>query len=587
MSGGSAKVWTRRRGCDVDRTVKRILNFPRAVLSALTCGDRDIALPVLLSISLGLCLYQLNWGLPNGNFSWAADALGPLSVLSIARRSLSTFNSGWFWYKYPFGFPLLLLIAYAPYLAFLVVTGQLSNPSSTYPYGFADAEQALFTMAMLGRLVNVALIVGTVALVYGLARRFGDRNSACFAGWFAATAYPLIFYAHTTNQDAAYLFWLTLTLWATVVAIDSDDRWPYVTLGIGAAMAMATKEQGIGLLAALAVVILVGRFRRQPDDRPLLGRLGGAVWNRQIGAALAATLLATLVGNNALVNPMGIVNRILDLTGHPIPGISSRLTPLKFALFKGAAKEIWYLRQLFDVTVSTFGLPLFLFGCIGLVGLATLNRRAVFCLVWPMLTYYYVSLRTHDLLALRYALPLVPILSVGAGWLASALVRRARILGAVAVGVLLVLSLAQGMELLYLLRTDSRYQAESWLQANASPGSRIEFYQKPVYVPRLSGFDGRAVPLAERTPEGLGSRQPQFIVLSSAGRKSITHYWNPAWEEGKLLLEQPAARAMLDSIEDGQAGYEVVATFQQQPRLLRNRITSLCPEITIYRRIGR
>ncbi|HYD50195.1 MAG TPA: hypothetical protein VEB21_17690, partial [Terriglobales bacterium] len=368
----------------------------------------------------------------------------------------------------------------------------------------------------------------------------------------------------------------------TIVAIEGERRWPYVLVGTGAAMAMATKEQGIGLLAALAIVILIMRYRQQPATLSAPQRLWGALWSRAIAAGLIATVVATLIGNNALINPMGVVNRILDLTGHPIPGMSSRLTPLHFALFKGAAKESWYLRQLVDVTSSSFGIPIFLCAVAGLAYIAAVHRRASWCLLFPTAVYYFISLRTHDLLTLRYTLPLLPILAVTAGAVCAAAMRRLGRPAHVVVALLAVFSLAQGLDLLWLLRHDSRYQAEAWLAENARRGSRIEYYQKPVYVPRTFGFEGRSVPIDERSVEGVRARQPELIILSSAGRKSITHYWNPKWEEGQLLLERAEARAMLQAIESGELGYRKVASFRQSPLLLRNRITSLAPEITIY-----
>lgn len=526
--------------------VRLFLRPVRALIRELCNGDADPGLYLVIAVSLLLCAFHLHWGLPNGNFSWAADALGPLSVLSIAKRSLSKFNSGWFWYKYPFGYPLILLAIYAPYLGWLVLSGQLSNPSTVYPYGFADPERALFVLAMLGRSVNVLLIVATVALTYAMARRFFGVWEARLAAWFVATAYPMVFYAHTTNQDAAYVLWLTLAVWATIVGAEgAHRRWPFAVLGFAAAMAMATKEQGFALLLTLPFLLAIALYHRTTVTLPWPSRLWQVLWNRGALALLLATVGTTLIANNALINPQGVLNRILDLTGHPIAGISSRLTPIKFALFKGVDKELWYLRQLYDVTESTFGLPLFLIAIAGLVYLIVAQRRAAAFLLIPALAYYFVSLRTHDLLALRYVLPLLPILAVAAATLLMRVRRSAGSFVNVVVALLCLVSLARAVEMNVLLRTDSRYQAEDWLAQQAPDHASIEFYQKPVYVPRLSAFAARQIPLDERTIDGVAVRKPDFIVLSSAGRKSITHFWNPDWTKGSLLLERPDRKSVV------------------------------------------
>jgi len=558
----------------------------RAARQAITNGDADRAFPLILAISLVLSGYHLQWGLPNGNFSWAADALGPLSVLSIARRSLSKLNSGWFWYKYPFGYPMLLLAAYAPYLGWLVVTGQLRNPTTVYPYGFADAETAMFVLAMLGRVVNVILVVATVAVTYGIGHRLGGRNVARLAAWLVGTSYPMIFYAHTTNQDAAYVFWLALAMWAVIVAGEEmSRRWPFVVLGVAAAMAMATKEQGFGLLLVLPLLLAWQMYRAVPSEVSGARRWVAALWNGGSLALVVATLVTTLIANNALINPQGVINRILDLTGHPVPGISSRLTPIKFSLFKGIDKELWYLRQLVDVTESSFGLPIFALAVVGLIYLVVAQRRAALLLLVPALAYYVVSLRTHDLLALRYALPLLPILAVAAAFVVLAAQRRMPHVGNVAIALVAVLSLARGVEMDILLRTDPRYAAEGWLAQNARAGAALEFYQKPVYVPRFPGLQARQVPLDDRSIDGVATRRPEYIVLSSAGRRSITHYWNPDWRQGSLMLERPEARDLLRALEAEELPYRRVAEFSQTPWLIRQRITSLCPRITIYERL--
>ncbi len=563
----------------------RLQRSVRALVRELTNGDSDPVFFVIVAASLVLCGYHLTWGLPNGNNSWANDALGPLSVLNVAKRSLSTFNSGWFWYKYPFGYPLLLLAVYAPYLAWLVATGQLKNPSTIYPYGFADAESALYTLALLGRCLNLVLIVGTVVLTYAIGHRLLGRSTARLAAWFVVTAYPIVYYAHTTNQDAAYLFWLTLCVWATIVCAQGvEKRWPFVVLGAAAAMAMATKEQGFALLLALPIVLVPSLYGAQPASRARGRRAWRAVWNRGTRAALVAAVVTMLIASNAIVNPQGVVNRFLDLTGHPIKGLSSRLTPLKFSLFKGVEKELFYLRQLGDVTESSFGLPLLIVAVAGVVYLLWAQRRAATFLLVPALAYYFISLRTHDLLVLRYALPLFPILAVVAAAVCVAWIGRMRTIGMAVVSLLCLLGLARAIEVDFLMRTDSRYQAEAWVAQHVPAGSSVEFYQKPVYAPRFPALQARQIPLEERTIAGIENRRPDLIVVSSASRKGITHLWNPDWTKGSLMIERPAARTFLDALESGKLSYQRVAEFSQQPKLLRLRITSLCPRITLYRR---
>jgi len=207
-------------------------------------------------------------------------------------------------------------------------------------------------------------------------------------------------------------------------------------------------------------------------------------------------------------------------------------------------------------------------------------------LLVPAAVQYYLPLRTLDLITLRYTLPLSVILAVCAAALCvRALAASRRWLPAALVISLCVLGLARGIDLDVVLRNDSRYQAEAWMRAHATEAGTVEIYQKPVYLPRLKEMSVDEVPLEQRTEEGIAKRRPDFVVISSAAKKGITHRWNPDWRQGHtLLVEQPEAAAFLDALEKERLPYRAVARFVQRPALLRVRITSLCPRITIYQR---
>ncbi|MBZ5564720.1 MAG: hypothetical protein LAP13_20150, partial [Acidobacteriia bacterium] len=92
--------------------------------------------------------------------------------------------------------------------------------------------------------------------------------------------------------------------------------------------------------------------------RPGWQRWWTAAWNRSTLLGLAAAVLTLLLAGNAWFNPQGMLNRYLNLTGHELPGVTARLTPLKFSFYKGGPKEWQYLSQLGDVMASSLGWPL-------------------------------------------------------------------------------------------------------------------------------------------------------------------------------------------------------------------------------------
>jgi hypothetical protein len=539
---------------------------------------------VTLLVTAVLGAYHLSWGLPHGTRSWAADALGPITVLGVMRHSFSEWNSGWYYFKYALGFPFILAAVYAPYLAYLLLTGGWRNPTSTYPYGFADPERALYVLTLLGRGLNVVLTVGIVALVYATARELGGRAEARLSAWLAATCYPFIYYAHTTNVDTAYVFWLMLALYAAVRASRSDRGWPWVLLGVAAGMTLATKEQGFAFLLPLPLLALGAHIRARGQWHLL--------WGRPAWLMAGAGLVSWLVASNALYNPLGFVSRIAFILGRPLEPTSIRLLSVEFSLFKGV-RELTYVDQLWNSVDSAFGTP----GAWLLVAAAVASLRHPRAATWlliPAAAYYYLALRGMGLITLRYILPLLALGAIVTALLLVDLFRAARTSqGRVVVAALIAMvagfSFARAVELDYLLRTDARYQAEAWIAKHVPQAARGEYYQKAVYLPRFGEQpETRLVPMAERTVTGLQERQPDFVVLSSMSRKSITHIWNPDWRStGTLLLPVPEAERLVDDLEAGRLGYRVAAVFDQDPRLFRSRITSICPTITIYTRDGR
>jgi hypothetical protein len=538
----------------------------------------DRWLLAILVLAVGLDAWHLNWGLPNGNQSWAADAIGPVTALGVARRTFAGFNSGWFYFKYPPAWPFLMVGAFTPYLASLYVLGGWSHPAAQYPYGFSDPQQTLFVLFMIARVVALCFGVGLVILAYAIGNRLYDRSTARWAAFLTATAYPIVYYAHTTNLDISYCFWLVLALYAAIVAAETTHWLPWATLGAAAALALATKEQGFAWLAPLPPLVLIARVRADGWR---------ALWAPPTWVMAGAGLLTLLLANNALINPLGFIGRVAYLLGKPLEDTGARLAPVEFALWKGA-KEWRYGSQLWDGLSSSLGLPLLALAAVGAIVSWRRPRAAVWLLV-PTLALYYLSLRGLELITLRYLLPVTVIALL---WVALALVAAQRLaptgMARLAVrGVLAaiaVLSLARAVELNWLLVTDARYQAEAWMAANLPAAARAEVYQKAAFLPRFPApLQAQLVPIGERTAAGLAARQPDAIVTSSASRKSITHIWTPDWRTtGTMLTPNPSAVEFLAALESGALPYRLAAVFRQEPRLLTNRITSVAPEIRIY-----
>ena len=537
------------------------------------------ALAAILLCSLLLNGFHLQWGLPNGNTTWAADALTPMTPLAVAKKSFAGPNSGWFYFKYPIGHPLLLLAAYTPYLGALYVTHRFRRPESQYPYGFADPERALATLALIGRGVSVLMATAAVAIVYALGAWWFEPVVGLMAAAGATTSMGLVFYAHTTNLDVPVMFWMLLALLCTVRLMQTVRWRECFGLGIAAAMGLATKETAIGIIIALPLVIAAAQvWRLRSYSRqtlwPVIARLG---------AGAVCGLVMYGCATNAFYNPGGLLNRFRYLTGTLPREFFGTLVPraayIEVTSGPSFATHLRLLGELATAMVDVMGVALCTAGLSGLA-LAVVRRPRVALLVAILAsTFYWFTLASLPLVTVRYVLPLSMLLMIFAGTFLVALCRLGT-MGKAAVAVVLLVSLATGASVDYLLVRDPRYAAESWLRRNAR-GRTVEVYNRATFLPRFPSEVNVSQPkFTKITQTGVAERHPDFILLNMADIGRVTGHYD-VFEVG--VKRRPENVAFLRALLKDELGYHPIVRLHTRAPLIRDgAIRSLNPEIVVF-----
>ena len=545
-------------------------------------------LVAILLVSVCINTVGITWGLPNDNVTWAADALQPLTPMAIGKHVMfgEKWNSGWFYFKYPLGHPLLLLVAQAPYLAWLRVTGQFHTPSSTYPYGFKDPEPELSGLALLTRIVSALLSVGVAALAYAIATSLFGPAAGVVAAALGAGCYPFVFYGHTSNVDMPLLFWIALAVAAALWCAEHNSTGAALVSGVAVAMALLTKEQSVGVLVAVPVMWWLRRDR-------------GWQWRevvRHAWTAGAALVAVTIIVGNVWWNPAGYINRWRFLLGILPAEIREKYAPYQFLVQvpKGfsLAGEMTHLFKVAAVVAQALTVPVMLL-CVGGAAWA-LWRRPRFAAI-PLLliaSYYVFSLRAAALVPVRYTMPLLYGMLILGSAAAGAVIDAVggltqnglRIAATAMMVVALGCAWLPGIEIDRLLKNDPRYAAEQWLRAHASAPARIETYQQPTYLPRFDPtMKVSKVPVSDRTIELFQQRHPDFVVLSSGGRAGLTGRYVKDWQPGKpIFADFESAKLFFDRLRSEQLGYRQVARFHTSSRWITPRINSVNPEITIF-----
>jgi len=552
--------------------------------------------------ALAINLYAIGWGLPNGNDTWANDAIRPGAPLSIMHRVLvaEPWNSGWFWFKYPLGHVFVLAAVYAPYLGWQFAVGALSNPSSAYPYGMADPEATLAVLALLGRGVSALMGAGCVVLVYCCVRRGFGRVAAVAAAIVAAFCYPVVYYAHTSNVEIPYVFWLLVAFAAAVQLLEGDGRWRWwIAMGVGAAMSLSTKELGAGFFLGLALALAAAH---------LLVRRPWQQLARGAGAAAVASAATLILANNVLLNPSGFLNRLGFLTQTLPREVALKYAPYYFPIQLGAgrglAAELGQLAQAGDRLLVSLSWPVAVAAGLGVIVGWRSNRGWTAMALLSVAAFYLLGARAMLSLSMRYVLPLtlvgVMFAGVGVSWLLTA-GRLLWLRRALAFAVVFYV-VAYGWDVNRMLAGDARYAAEAWIEAHVEDGQSIELWQRPTYLPRISSrLVVDRVAFDDRTIEAFHQRRPDYVVISSAGIAGITVAYKTDWKQAAPESDQwiPSQRAadgtvmnyrrksnleLLDGLRSGTLGYREAAHFSLKPWVARPLIQSLNPEITIYER---
>jgi hypothetical protein len=465
----------------------------------------DPALVAILSLAAALMALGIGWGLPNVE-SWSNDALAPWLPLRVP---ITYFFGA---HKYPYLHSWLSLVLYAPYLAFLLLRGDLDTGCFPHIHAgcFSDPYLQLSVLIGISRLLSLAMGVGTVFAVHQLVRRLHhDPRAARIAAALAAGSWGLVYYGHLSNLDVPEAFWFVLSLCAYVDLRRRGARRDYLAFGLSAGLAVGTKEAILGAYVLTGVALFnlhVRRHRREGNG----GGLAGALLDPKLLLLETAALAVYVLATNPLLNPRGFVRHWSEwlpwgehLASHRCEGEG----PLDLLVLT--------LARLFEAMGTG---PALL--CLAGVPFAAIRFPGTRMLLVPMLSYLCFSLVPAGFVAMRFTLPFAVILCAYGGLLGARLLEgtgRYRTLGRFTLSVALIQGFLNVLAGDLTLLSDSRYGVEAWLRENVPSGSRVGAFGPSFYLPRLPRLGYRVEPLSTGEPLGtaLGVDVPEFLVISS------------------------------------------------------------------------
>ena len=526
---------------------------------------------LLVSLALLIAAFARFWGL---SFGLPHTLVRPDEqfLIDMAHRFLSGQTNPGF-YDYPPLFAYGLTILCLPYYAWGFVNGVFGSTADLV----ASWTSEWRPFYLLSRLLSATVGTATVLVVYRMALRLFDRDTALISAFLMAFAYLHARDSHFGTVDVSVTFMILLSLQFLVRAHLHDGRRELIWAGALGGLAMATKYNAALLVVPLAVSHFAYVVRRPPGTR--LGALINprlAYFSVPFGLAFLAAAPYSVIEFERFLSAMQAVQEALRTGAGRIDvgyGWSYHLgTSLRHGL----------------------GIPMLVAAGMGVVVAARRDLATTLVLCAFPAAYYCVAGRYQQAFV-RYMVPVVPFACLLA---ACAIVWAARRLSvswsgarpAVAMVLLTTVVIWPSAANLFrfdqlLGRIDSRVLAAEWIREHAAEGSSIwqtgGRYASVQFDPTDHYVTWRDPPRTE--PPSAGDRQPgqpDWIIVQRSPLSG-----NPDASLTTLLTERYALTELIrgsgaldsDNVFDLQdAFYVSYAGFQNAERP--------GPDILIYRR---
>ncbi|MBA3559996.1 MAG: hypothetical protein H0W30_15520 [Gemmatimonadaceae bacterium] len=533
--------------------------------------DRKIAV-VLFLTALAMYLPGIWWGLPSGTspmqvLPWGADELGPLGPVAelygVFLDPRPIFNP-----QYPLMHYMVLAVVEFPYLAWLKLTGGMAGMSATFPYGLSNPAQALAVMTLLARAVSWMMAAGVVVIAFRTAAILWNRTAGVFAAVLVMLAYPMIYYARTSNVDMASVFWSSLGLAVFAATLKTSLTPVRATwLGVFAALATATKDPSYAVFVAVGLVVV---FRHIRTTR-------GRSWREIVQAPAAGFFAAVLV----YVLASGLLFDFDRFLGHVkfiTQGGSARITGAQSATPSGYLTLLWMTATHFSNAV---GLPAAIFTLVGIVICAFREPRTLWFAVPALglllgvvvpvrfVMFRYIVLADYILVFFAAYVVAKGVQAQAASW--------CRISWA-AFAVMVVWAAGRGTDLTFQMLHDSRYATADWFREHASAGDTIGYYGPPWKLPHLNADirtlrsielieGGRLIELPVDTLAEIA--RPRFIIVMPV-------------KGGEIERELHLSERVLRRLHDGSLGYRRALKLEPRYLFSRSLVSSVNPPVTVY-----
>jgi hypothetical protein len=317
-------------------------------------------------------------------------------------------------------------------------------------------------ITMISRVVSASLSTVSIYLVFDLTRRVAEKRTALLAAFFCTCSVGLVQAAHFGTTETSLVFWMLLIGILCAMVIQKGGMREWIVLSIVCGLALATKVSAASLFIGpfLSWILCIRRW----------GILGGG----GMSAAFVLIVLAIF----CILNPYAILDydSFLGSMRYEYNVVHEQDYVFYTLAFHDTPSYIyqficlnWFLGPVIP-TLGFLGLILWMTGALR----GGYNKAALPFLAIGIVYFIYIGGWFAKFI--RYMVPMVPIISVGAAWLINRLIecKKTRKIGWVMLFLSVFLSVAWvGSFMSIYIQPHTWVSASSWIYDNLPEGANI------------------------------------------------------------------------------------------------------------------
>jgi Dolichyl-phosphate-mannose-protein mannosyltransferase len=533
----------------------------------------------LLAIGVALYLPGIQWGLP-ATVSWSQDTIAGLRTIGPMEQWPEVWTG-----RYPPAQYMILRAAYQPVLSGWDASGErYIDPDTGRHVLKPPQDEKIGKLFFIARLISMAMALATVLGVWASARELiRDELGTALATIAFMSGAGFAYFARLGNVDVPSMCWFTWSLYFYARALRSRTMLNAAMLGLLGSLAISTKDSVAGMYPGMALVLLWLEIKHFRSDRSAGNPFVKALLQPRWLVGIIAFVVPYLVINGAFANWDGYVTRMTYWLNPPASSLHAQQHHY--------ANQFELLWASVRYAASATGWPMVAALVASVFYIVKRHRALALVVLPPVIGYYLIVIVPTGFVYERFLFPILAMLFIPAGLVASAFLRMRRVHTAwrlTIVAAALLPSLAYTTALNVEVTRDTRYDAEDWIlekqSTTVSIGALVNDLDRPFrpqYLPRLHHMGYSTFPIIART-EVFDTQQPDILLLSQ-------------YDYDDFKEDQ---RACVDHLLAGRLGYEPVIQFKARylgtgkswlgvAGWLAPTPGKISPTITIFKRIQR